>query len=286
LFISTDGFLSLRTDVKTLLVIHDIAFEHFPATTGRIGSWYYRKFSPRYARKADRIATVSEYSKQDIVSTYHIEAEKIDVVYNGAEESYKPYPATEVEGLLKKFGLHGRYFIYAGAIQPRKNLVNLLKAFDMFKSKNPGNAQLAIAGRKAWQYDEVMQTHQRMQHKNDVVFTGHLDTGDLGKLMSSAIALTYVSWFEGFGIPIIEAMSSGTAVITSNVSSMPEVAGEAALLVNPASVGEIAEAMEKIYRDKSLRQFLIEKGNIQRQKFSWDKTAELLWNSAEKILRL
>ncbi len=141
-----------------------------------------------------------------------------------------------------------------------------------------------IAGRKAWQFEDVMQTHERMQFRDDVIFTGHLSTDDLSKLMSGALAMVYVSKFEGFGIPLIEAMNCGTPVITSNVSSMPEVAGDAALLVNPNSASEIAEAMEKISKDDQLRKTLIVKGNIQKQKFSWDKTAESLWRSAEKIL--
>lgn len=284
LFISTDGFLSLSTDVKTLLVIHDIAFEHFPETIGKLTRWYLKKYSPQFARKADRIATVSEFSKQDIMKTYGIASEKIDVVYNGAKENYKPHPAIEIKSVIEKFGLHDQYFIYAGAIQPRKNVTNLLLAFEEFKKKNPGSVRLVIAGRKAWQFEDVMQTHERMQFRDDVIFTGHLSTDDLSKLMSGALAMVYVSKFEGFGIPLIEAMNCGTPVITSNVSSMPEVAGDAALLVNPNSASEIAEAMEKISKDDQLRKTLIVKGNIQKQKFSWDKTAESLWRSAEKIL--
>src|ERR1051325_1674730 len=243
LFISTDGFLSLKTDVKTLLVIHDIAFEHLPETVGTIMRAYLRKFSPRFAQRAKRIATVSEFSKQDIIKTYGIAAEKIDVVYNGTNESYKPYLPEETLDIVARFKLRAPYFIYAGAIQPRKNIVNLLLAFEVFRSKS-NDAQLVIAGRKAWQYEKVMRTYERMKFKDDVKFTGHLTTGDLSKLMSNAIAMVYVSRFEGFGIPIIEAMQCGTPVITSNVSSMPEIAGEAALLVSPESVNEIAEAME------------------------------------------
>ncbi|HXH19975.1 MAG TPA: glycosyltransferase family 1 protein [Chitinophagales bacterium] len=284
LFISTDGFLSLKTNVRTLLVIHDIAFEHFPDTVGKMMGWYLRKYSPQYARKAERIATVSEFSKRDIVATYGIAPEKIDVVYNGIRENCIKPPTGSAHGVFQKFGLTHPYFLYAGAIQPRKNIVNLLRAFDEFKANARSAAQLVIAGRKAWKFDDVMQTHQRMNFKEDVKFTGHLAAEDLAALMYGALALVYVSKFEGFGIPVIEAMSCGTPVITSNVSSMPEVAGDAALLVNPDSVDEIAGAMEKIFRDARLRKVLIAKGNVQRQKFSWDKTAEKLWASAERIM--
>lgn len=285
LFISTDGFLSLKTNVKTLLVIHDIAFEHFPETIGKTAGWYMRRHSPQFARRADRIATVSEFSKRDIVDTYGISPNKIDVVYNGSREGYRIYSKNEIRETLDKHGVRDRYFIYAGAIQPRKNIASALLAFDAFKSNNPRETQFVIAGRKAWKYEDVIRAHDRMRHKNDVIFTGHLTSDELSQLMSHAVAMVYVSRFEGFGIPIIEAMNCGTPVITSNVSSMPEVAGDAALLVNPESVNEIGEAMERIYKDARLRQSLIAKGNLQKQKFSWDKSAELLWRSAEKMLQ-
>ena len=183
-----------------------------------------------------------------------------------------------------KFGINGAYFIYAGAIQPRKNLANIFRAFDLFKKQNRGNAQLVIAGRKAWKFKEALEVYEDMEYKADVLFTGHLSSEDLASLMAGALAMAYVSLFEGFGIPIIEAMNCGIPVITSNVSSMPEVAEDAALLVQPESVSEIAGAMERISTDEQLRKSLIVKGNQQKQKFSWDKTAAALWNSAEKIL--
>ncbi len=285
LFISTDGFLSLNANIKTLLVIHDIAFEHFPETTGKLNGWYMRKFSPQFAHRADRIATVSGFSKQDIVKTYGIDAGKVDVVYNGSKEIYRPQSTGDAGQVLARYGITGKYFIYAGAIQPRKNIARMLQAFDLFRKENPDSAQLVIAGRKAWQYEDVIHAHEQMQFKNDVIFTGHLSTWDLSALMSQSLALVYVSRFEGFGIPIIEAMNSGTAVITSNVSSMPEVAGDAALLVDPDSVSETAGAMLKIAKDPQFREGLIAKGNIQKQKFSWDKTADLLWQSVEKIFQ-
>lgn len=285
LFISTDGFLSLKTDVKTLLVIHDIAFEHFPQHVGTLTRKYLQHYSPRFANRANRIATVSEFSKQDIERTYGIAQNKIDVVGNGARKIYQQKSAAEISAAKQKFGIRDAYFIYAGAIQPRKNLANIFRAFDSFKKKNPGTVQLVIAGRKAWKFKEALEVYEAMHYKADVIFTGHLSSEDLASLMAGALAMVYVSLFEGFGIPIIEAMNCGTPVITSKVSSMPEVAGDAALLVNPQSVSEIAEAMEKISKDEQLRKALIVKGNMQKQKFSWDKAAELLWQSAMKTMQ-
>lgn len=285
IFISTDGFLSLRTAVKTLLVIHDIAFEHFPEHAGWLSGKYYRHYSPLFARRAARIATVSEFSRQDIISHYGISPERIDVVGNGAREAFSPKSEAEINEVKRKFGVEGEYFIYAGAIQPRKNLANLFRAFDLFKSRNPGNVKLVVAGRKAWKYREAMDAYASMANRADVIFSGHLSSRELAGLMSGGLALVYVSLFEGFGIPIIEAMNCGTPVITSSVSSMPEVAGDAALLVNPHSPAQIAEALERIHRNRHLRQSLIARGNVQKQKFSWDNTAELLWQAVQKIMR-
>ncbi|GIV33498.1 MAG: glycosyl transferase [Chitinophagales bacterium] len=286
LFISPDGYLSLNAQVKTLLVIHDIAFEHFDGHVGFLTRQYLRYYSPRFARYADRIATVSQFSKKDISKTYGVDPQKIDVVYNGSRDVFRPATPAEVESVKNKYGIQGDYFIYAGAIQPRKNLANVFRAFDRFRQRNEGEVKLVIAGRKAWKFREALEVYNAMQFRNDVVFTGHLSSSDLSALLSGSLALVYVSLFEGFGLPIVEAMHCGTAVITSNVSSMPEVAADAALLVDPASIVAISDAMGKIYRQPALRNLLIEKGNIRKQAFSWQKTADLLWESAMKVVGL
>ncbi len=283
-FLSPDGFLSLNTNVKTLLVIHDIAFEHYPGHNSWAHQKYLQHYSPLYAKRAERIATVSEFSKQDIIKTYQIDAAKIDVVHNGARDVYKPHSEEAIAAARKKFNVGEKYFIYSGAVQPRKNIANLFRAFEIFKKKNKSNVQLLIAGRKAWKFEEALHVYNSMESKNDVVFTGHLSSEDLACLLSGALALTYVSLFEGFGIPIIEAFNCETPVITSNTSSMPEVAGDAALLINPDSVSEIAVALDKLAFNEQLRNDLSVKGNRQKQLFSWDKTAERLWQSLEKII--
>lgn len=284
LFLSTDGYLSLNTQVKTALVIHDIAFEHFPEHVPFLVRKYYKHFAPKYAQKASRIATVSAFSKQDIVTQYGTPASKIDVVYNGCSAYYKPLSHDEQENVKEAYTEGKDYFIYAGSVQPRKNIANLFRAFDRFKKKTSSDVKLVIVGAKGWSYGEIFDTYNKMQHKADVIFTGHLSPDDLARLMASALALTYVSIFEGFGIPILEAMHAGTPVITSNVSSMPEVAGDAGMLIDPNSVADIAEAMEELYGDSTLREELVKRGNIQRQKFSWDQTADKLWHTVEQVM--
>lgn len=278
LFLSPDGYLSLKTDVPSVNVIHDLNFEQFPEDLPSSYSRYYKKYFPQYAQKAERIATVSEYSKEDIMSRYGVDGNKIDVVYNGCNRIYAPISAEEIEQTRKQYSQGCPYFLFIGALHPRKNLVNLFKAFDDFRSKNDSNAKLLIVGGKMWWTDTIRQAYEQMQYKQEVIFTGRLEAIQLKNVIASALALTYVSYFEGFGIPIVEAMNSEVPVITSNVTSMPEVAGDAALLVDPYSVESISNGMTQIANDGDLRTQLIEKGRARGKVFTWEKTAELLWD--------
>lgn len=284
LFVSTDGYGCLNSNVPQLLVIHDIAFEHFPEHVSFLTRKYYQYFMPRFAAKANRIATVSEFSKHDIASHYHLSSEKIDVVYNGAKEVYTPVSDELKISVKQKYADSKNYFVYVGSIHPRKNVKRLLLAFEQFKHATNSDFKLLIVGRKAWDFTDVNETHSGMKFKNDVKFLGHIPPNELGEIVASAYAMVYVSLFEGFGIPIVEAMSCEVPVIASNITSMPEAAGDAALLVNPNSVEEISSAMKKMVEDSTLRNSLIEKGKIQIKKYSWDLTAQKLWNSCEHIL--
>lgn len=285
-FLSTDGYLSLSVKIPQVLVIHDLAFEHFSNHVDWLTLRYYKYFVPRFAKHATRIATVSEYTKLDVTEKYKIAADKIDVTHNGGNEIFKQLSSEEQKLVREKISGGVPYFIYAGAVHPRKNVNRLFLAFDSFKEKFGGDFKLIIAGRKAWDTDEAMKTYERMKYKHDVIFLGHLRLNELAQVLASATALTYVSLFEGFGIPIVEAMNAGVPVITSNVSSMPEVAGDATLIVNPFSVEEIENAMMKMATDESLRKNLIEKGNMQKQKFSWDLTAERLYDCVIKSINV
>jgi glycosyltransferase involved in cell wall biosynthesis len=245
---------------------------------------YYRYFFPRFAKKASRIVTVSEFSKKDIQSQYKIDAEKIDVTLNGMNSNFRACSDEDIRSTKQRFSENEDYFLFIGSLQPRKNLVNMFKAFDLFKKEHPSKIKLLIVGEKKWWTKDISSAYQGMLHKNEVVFLGRLEPEDLCKALSSALALVYVSYFEGFGIPIIEAFRCGTAVITSNVTSMPEVAGDVALLVNPFSVTEISNAMSEITFNKELRDELIAKGQIRKDDFSWDITSQKLWESVMKTV--
>ncbi len=284
LFFSPDGYLSLSSPVKSMNVFHDLNFEHYPEDLPVAERKFYRYYFPKYAQKANRIATVSEFSKKDIINQYNISPDKIDVVFNGANESFKPVHLKEKVRIRAEYTNGQPYFIFIGALHPRKNLVNLFKAFDYFREKTSSEIKLMIVGSKKWWTPAIKEAFSNMKHREDVVFTGRLPAGELEKVLSAALALTYVSYFEGFGIPIIEAFYCETPVITSNLTSMPEVAGDAALLVDPFSIISISDAMEKIAFDEKLRQELIVRARVRRNKFSWQKSADKLWASMEKVL--
>ncbi len=285
LFLSPDGFLSLKSQVKSMAVFHDLNFEHYPQDIPFWTRRYYRKYFPKYAARAVRIATVSEFSRQDIVRQYHVSPDKIDVVYDGANDAYHPLTEQEKIRIRDIYSEGQPFFVFIGSLHPRKNLANLFRAFDLFKKSNPSSVKLLIVGARKWWTRDIDLAFNRMVFSDDVIFTGRLNVGELAGVLGSAVALTYVSYFEGFGIPIVEAFRCDVPVITSNVTSMPEVAGEAALLVDPFSPESIAEALYKAYQYESIRQELVSRGQRRRELFSWQQTADRLWESIEKAVK-
>lgn len=279
LFLSPDGYLSLRTSTPSLPVIHDLNFEHYPQDLPPLTRRFYTRNFPKYARKAIRIATVSEFSKQDIVTQYGVDPKKVDVVYNGANMRFAPASVVDRQRILEQY-THGLpFFVFVGSLHPRKNLVNLFKAYDQFREKSGSPVKLLIVGVKKWWTKDIEEAYEAMRNKDCVIFSGRVGSEELRLIIGSALALTYVSYFEGFGIPIIEAYRCETPVITSNVTSMPEIAGDAAILVDPFNIEEITEAMLRLFRDKALCKKLIERGRIRKQVFTWDRSAERLWKS-------
>jgi glycosyltransferase involved in cell wall biosynthesis len=286
IFLSPDGFLSLKSKVPSIAVMHDLNFEHNPSDLPWLVRKYYLYYFPKFAAHAARIATVSEFSKKDISSLYGIPEDKIDVVYNGAGEQFMPLPASEQVKIRSQFSDGRDYFLYVGALHPRKNLANLFKAFDHFKESDTRGMKLIVVGARYWWTDAIKHAYENMRHRDDVIFTGRISSADLRKVMASAFALTYVSYFEGFGIPLVEAFNCDTPVITSNITSMPEVAGDAAILIDPYDYMSISAAMLKLAKDPVYRNALIEKGKLRRNQFSWQKTAERLWETCETVMAM
>jgi glycosyltransferase involved in cell wall biosynthesis len=284
LFLSPDGFLSLNSNVLSLPVIHDLNFAHNPQDLAKSHAWFYNRYFPKYAQKAKRIATVSEFSKTDISKQYGIAPSKIDVVYNGVSERFKPLDENHKKAVLDKWSNGKPYFIYVGAIHQRKNIERMLAAYDRFREGNSEH-RFVLVGNKKWWTSTMQETLDVMKFKHEVVFTGRVSDEDLNDLMGAALANVYVSTFEGFGIPIIEAFQSGVPVITSNVTSMPEIASDAALLVYPLQSESISDAMIELASSNQLRLELIKKGHERAAHFTWIRSANLLWESIEKAVR-
>jgi glycosyltransferase involved in cell wall biosynthesis len=279
-FFSPDSFLSLGTSVPTAIVSHDLAYLHRPNDVSGLVKRYYQYFSPRFHEKASHIFAVSNYTRQDILTQYpSVLPSKVSVAYNACDENlYFPLTIADKNAVKAQFSQGKPYFLYVGSVHPRKNLLNLLKAFELFKQNNlESDLLLVIAGRIAWQTGEMTNFYEKMAARESVKFLEFVPQGDLTRLIAASFALCYVSLFEGFGIPILEAMHCETPVITSNCSSMPEVAGDAALLINPYNPQDISDGLTRLYRDETLRATLIEKGKVRRQTFSWDESTRHIW---------
>jgi len=276
-FLSPDGYTTLATSVPRVTVFHDLAFEHFPEHMSVLEHKYYQFFAPRFARVSQRLIAVSEATKQDVVRTYGVPANKISIAYNAADECFRPLPADVQQVTRERYAVGKLYFLFVGALHPRKNLANLLRAFDEFKERTGATTKLLIVGRTAWKAGPMFDVYQRMAHRRDVHLTGRVSEDELVQLYAAALATVYVPYFEGFGIPIIEAQACASPVLTSDRSSMPEVAGGAALLVDPFSPTAIANALVRLQQEPKLRDQFIEQGLKNSQRFSWSNSAEILW---------
>jgi glycosyltransferase involved in cell wall biosynthesis len=278
LFFSPDGFLSLKTEVPQVAVIHDLNFEHHPEDLPRSARNYLKKYFPLFAKKAAHIITVSNYSKQDIIRTYGIEESKITVAHNGGSELYRPIPANERVMVQAEFADSEDYFVYVGALHARKNISRMLRAFNQFKKQTNSPMKFVIVGERLWNSQLKWGDFEELEFAEDVNFTGHLPIEKLSKVVASAKALVLVSYFEGFGIPVVEAMRAGTAVVCGNKTSLPEVAGNAAVLVDPYSIDDIAYGLQRIDENEDLRESLIQAGLVRATEFDWDKSADIIWS--------
>ncbi|MEZ4909198.1 MAG: glycosyltransferase family 1 protein, partial [Saprospiraceae bacterium] len=282
IFVTGDTYMPSKLDIPSIIVSHDLAFIHYPKMQNYFDNKFYNYFFPIYHKKATKIVAVSEFTKQDIVDKYNITKDKIEVIHNAANNHF--YPVSSEQKLETRTNLtNGKpYFSYLGSIHPRKNLVNLIKGFDIFKKKTGSEIFLAIIGRPAWKTEEFYITLDNSPYKSDII-TQQVKREDLPKIIGSSEALFYVSFFEGFGIPILEGFEANVPVVTSNSSSMPEVAGDAAILVDPHSPEEIAAAMEKIINDKNLTKSLVEKGKERLKIFNWDTSADKMYQVFQEV---
>lgn len=275
------GFCSTSTGTPQLLVVHDLAFKHFPKHISWTQRWHYAAMTPRFLKKAKRVVTVSEFSKLDIIQSYPKLKLDPTVISGAARNGFMPLSWEEKEQVKEAYTDGYEYFLCVGGINPRKNMMHILKAFSLFKKWHKSNMKLVFAGRLAWQYQDFVEKLKTYKYRNDVVLTGYVEESILQKLTGAAYAALYVTHFEGFGLPIVEAMQSGVPVVVGNNSSMPEVGGDAVLYADAAQPETIAEQMQQLYRNEQMREKLIQKGLERAVLFSWEKAAQLFW---EEIL--
>lgn len=281
-FVAPFGVCSLTTKVPQCLVIHHFSFIHHPSAHKKSVVRFQKKFTPKYLKKAHRLITVSHFLKQDIVKHFKTDPAKIDVVPNGIKNVFQLVSFEGRETIKEKLVGGCEYFMYAGPMLSEKKMINLLKAFSIFKKRLQSSMKLVIAIRSAQKNDELLRLLDSYKYRADVVITGDSADEDFALLLGAAYAFVYPSSFEDFTAPVMEAMKSGVPVLTFQNTSVQEIAGEAALYFDSKDQTDIAEKMMQVYKDENLRKQMIEKGKLKAEPFSWEKSAELFWNSILK----
>jgi glycosyltransferase involved in cell wall biosynthesis len=270
-FHGTDNLLPRLERIQTVFTLHDLAFRLHPETFTSLNRWYLSVMMPRFLRAADAIVVDSESTKRDAMRLYRVSQEKLRVVLPGVKSIFRPVTDTvRLEKVRSRYALPKRFILHVGTVEPRKNLPTL---FEALKYLPLGDVRLVVAGRKGWSWEEIFVRLARLGLESQVVFTGFVADDDLPALYSLAEVLAYPSFYEGFGLPPLEAMACGTPVVASNSSSLPEVVGDAAILVAPGDVGGWKEALERLLTSAGLRGVLRERGLHRVSRFTWEAAA-------------
>jgi len=262
-------FTSLPKKTKHILTIHDLSFEHFPDCFSWKRRLWHKAVNPKkQSKEADVVLVPSEATKRDIVETYGVSKEKVRVVYPGLERN-RP-EATRRKAVVEKYDLPEKFVLFLGTVEPRKNIIGIVDAYKKSGVRDLGY-RLVIAGARGWKSGRIM---KEIEATPGVRYIGYVDAEDKSALYGLADLFAYPSLYEGFGFPVLEAMAAGTPVVTSNRSSLPEVAGGAAYLVNPYNVGEIARGMRQVLGNQELRDTYIERGKDRVKEFTWERAAK------------
>lgn len=275
------------TPCPIVSTIHDLAFEHLPETFKR-RSWMQLRLTVRHtARRAAHIITVSDYSRRDIIETYKVEPERISSIRLAAPTNFAPVEdERKLRHVRERYDIEGEYILAVGSIQPRKNLVRLIAAYADLRRARPQAKlpQLVLVGKRAWLYGETLRAVEEYGLSGLTVFTGYVSEADLQALYTGALCFVYPSYFEGFGLPPLEAMQCGAPVVVGNRTSLPEVVGDAGLLVDPFDERALRSAIERLIDDDSLRKELRAKGLERARKFSWRDTARQTLKAYERAV--
>lgn len=272
-----------RVEGAVMTAIHDLTYLRYPETMDVKNLRRIRKGIAYSVKRSSRILTISEFSKGELMELLDIPEEKISVVYTAP--SLLPERA-DFEGCARKWGIKCPYLLYVGTIEPRKNLVRLLRAFDLLKSREKIPHRLVLAGGRGWQDGEIMQTAKTIQHAEDVIFTGYVSAEEKSMLYQNADAFVFPSLYEGFGIPPLEAMTLGCPVVCADAASLPEAAGDGAELVDPLEEESIAAGILRVLSDQPYRVGLVERGLRHAAGFTWETSAEKLTQICKEILEV
>ena len=271
-----------------IVSIHDLSFEHLPHTFNRRSRTQMRLTVRHSAKRAARILSLSEHTRRDIMKTYDVESERITAIPLAAPAHFGPVKDDiELQRVRNTYGIVGDYLLSVGSIQPRKNLARLVRAYASLRGKDRVSSlpKLVLAGKCAWLYDETLRAVEETGIRDSVILTGYVPESDLPTLYSGALCFVYPSYFEGFGLPPLEAMKCGTPVIVGNTTSLPEVVGDAGLAVDPFDVEAIAAAIERMIDDSVFRNKLSVKGLARSQMFDWRDTARRTLDVYEEVVR-
>jgi len=285
-FFSPTHYAPRMSPVPTVISIMDLAYIYFPYAFKKNDLYQLKNWTAYSVRNSKKIVTISQSSKNDIIKVYKTNQEKVAVVYPGIkqEDSIK-YKEVSMEELQKKYHISKQYILFVGTLQPRKNVARLIEAFtkiEISPSKNQ-DLELVVIGKKGWLYEEIMSAPQKFGVEDKVKFLDFVGDDDLPSIYKHAQLYVLPSLYEGFGLPVLEAMKYGCPVATSNISSLPEAGGDAALYFDPESVDDIAKTITKILEDEKLRKSMIQKGYEQIKKFSWEKSAKEVLDVLQQV---
>mgnify|MGYP001572978739 CR=1 FL=1 len=280
-FFSPTHYLPLLTSRNSVIAILDVSYLHFPQLFKKKDLYQLKLWGGYSIKKAKKIITISKSSKNDIIKAYGVSEDKIEVIYPGIKQVVSARnEVSDMNELNKKFGVDDEYILFVGTLQPRKNIEKLVEAFSTIKNKK---LKLVIVGKKGWMFEDILKAPGRYGVSDRVKFLENVSDDDLPSFYKNAICFVLPSLYEGFGLPVLEAMQYGCPVLTSNISSLPEAGGDAAIYFDPENTQDIAGKIEKVVNDDKLRREMIKKGHEQVKKFSWEKTARETLKVLEEV---